>query len=235
MPVDLTTFEGRASLAPGLELGARPKRRGPMAFPTRVLKTALDRLGSATLLVLLAPLLATLALVLWATQGGPILFGHRRVGRDGTPFACLKFRTMRTDAAEMLQSILDSDPIAREEWTTTFKLENDPRVTRLGRWLRKTSLDELPQLWNVLKGDMSLVGPRPITESELGLYGAGAAQYKSIRPGLTGLWQVSGRSSLSYDERVALDLAYVRDISFVWDLQIIARTVFSVGLRRGAR
>lgn len=229
MPADLTSgldsraFATRAQPAPGR-----------LPFPTRVLKASLDRIGAVALIVLFAPLLLVVALLLRFQQGGPILFSHPRVGKDGKVFACLKFRTMRTDAAEILQMILASDPIAREEWETSFKLDHDPRVTRLGAWLRKTSLDELPQLWNVLKGEMSLVGPRPITEAEAPLYGRFMGHYKAIRPGLTGLWQVSGRSNLSYDERVSLDMTYIRGANFLWDLQIIAKTALIVLVRRGA-
>lgn len=205
-----------------------------MPLPTGILKTALDRIGAAVALLLLSPVFAIIALIQYTTQGGSIFFAHTRIGKDGEEFGCLKFRSMVPQAEEILAQILASDPIAREEWNANFKFENDPRVTRFGAFLRKTSLDELPQLWNVLVGEMSLVGPRPITRKEGVLYGRHFAAYKSIRPGVTGLWQVSGRSDTSYDERVALDVSYIRDLSFVRDVQILFQTVVTVLLRRGA-
>ena len=209
-------------------------RMGRMAFPTVILKTGLDRVGALLGLVVLSPVLIAIALVLAATQGAPIFFRHARVGKDGRTFGCLKFRTMVPQAPQILQKILESDPIARAEWETSYKLSNDPRVTPFGRFLRKTSLDELPQLWNVLVGDMSLVGPRPVTAQEGQLYGAHFSTYKAVRPGVTGLWQVSGRSDISYADRVALDVAYVRSVSFVQDLRILLLTVYAVLARKGA-
>ncbi len=229
MPADISAAPTNATAAFGAVKSARV-----MPLPTGILKTTLDRCGAAIALLLLSPVFAIIALIQYTTQGGPIFFAHTRIGKDGQEFGCLKFRSMVPEAEEILAQILASDPIAREEWNANYKFDNDPRVTRFGAFLRKTSLDELPQLWNVLVGDMSLVGPRPITRKEGVLYGHHFAAYKSIRPGVTGLWQVSGRSDTSYDERVALDVAYIRNLSFVRDVQILMQTVLTVLLRRGA-
>lgn len=198
------------------------------------LKRAMDVLGAGALLMVLAPFMLAIALVI-RLDGGPALFGHRRVGRFGQSFACLKFRSMVTDSQARLEALLASDPEARAEWDATQKLKNDPRITRIGRFLRATSLDELPQLINVLLGQMSLVGPRPVIQTELDrFYGAAAAHYMSVRPGLTGLWQVSGRSDTSYAQRVALDVAYVARPSLWQDVSILLRTPMAVLSRRGA-
>jgi Undecaprenyl-phosphate galactose phosphotransferase WbaP len=198
------------------------------------LKRAMDVLGAGSLLAILAPVMLAIALVI-RLDGGPALFGHRRIGRYGHGFACLKFRSMVTDSQARLEAMLARDPEARAEWEATHKLKNDPRVTRIGRFLRATSLDELPQLINVLLSQMSLVGPRPVIQAELDrFYGAAAAHYMSVRPGLTGLWQVSGRSDTSYAQRVALDVAYVSRPSIWQDIAILARTPMAVLSRRGA-
>jgi len=168
-------------------------------------------------------------------DGGPVFFAHRRVGRDGAEFGCLKFRSMGADSQQRLAALLAADPAARAEWEATRKLRRDPRVTRFGRFLRGASLDELPQLLNVLRGEMSLVGPRPVQRAELErFYGAAAAYYMAVRPGITGLWQVSGRSETSYAQRVALDVAYVARGSLWQDIRILLRTPFAVLSRRGA-
>ena len=190
-------------------------------------KRWVDIAGAVLLLVTFAPLILFMAVAL-RFQRGPVLFGHQRVGRDGHSFKCLKFRSMVPDAAERLQALLDSDAEARREWELTRKLVNDPRITPVGRFLRKTSLDELPQLLNVLRGDMSLVGPRPGPESELELYGPARDAYLSVRPGLTGLWQVSGRNDISYATRVAMDEDYARSFNLKTDLTILARTALVV-------
>ena len=153
--------------------------------------------------------------VISTRDGGPEFFGHVRVGKDGVPFRCWKVRTMVVDAQEKLEAHLKCNPEAAKEWTQDHKLSNDPRITRYGNVLRRTSLDELPQILNVIKGEMSFVGPRPIVEDELVRYGPFKGTYLSMRPGITGLWQVSGRDDISYDERVDLDLIYSRDISFL--------------------
>jgi len=197
-------------------------------------KRAMDVAGAGFLLAVLAPFMLMVALVI-RLDGGAALYGHRRVGRSGQSFACLKFRSMVSDSQARLEALLASDPAARAEWDATQKLKNDPRITRIGQFLRATSLDELPQLINVLLGQMSLVGPRPVIQTELDrFYGAAAAHYMSVRPGLTGLWQVSGRSDTSYAQRVALDVAYVARPSLWQDITILARTPMAVLSRRGA-
>jgi lipopolysaccharide/colanic/teichoic acid biosynthesis glycosyltransferase len=158
-------------------------------------------------------------------DGHPPLFGHERIGLNGRPFRCWKVRTMVPDATARLEEILRSDPVARKEWTRHRKLTKDPRVTPLGDLLRRSSLDELPQLWNVLMGEMSLVGPRPVTQAELTLYGRSAAHYRSVRPGLTGLWQVMGRNDVDYRRRVAMDRLYVHRRSLLGDIALLFLTV----------
>ncbi len=176
-------------------------------------------------IVLLAPLLTICFLVTVITSPGPALFRHRRVGFKGKHFDCLKFRTMVTDAPERLRQLLDSDPIAAAEWDTNRKLRYDPRVTAIGSILRKSSLDELPQLFNVLKGDMSIVGPRPVTEEELVRYSSAVTAYLACRPGITGLWQVSGRSTTTYNKRIACDTFYARNWSMTLDAKILIVTI----------
>jgi Undecaprenyl-phosphate galactose phosphotransferase WbaP len=201
-------------------------------FP--IAKRALDVIGAGLGLVLLSPFFLVVALLVRA-DGGPAFFAHQRVGRGGKLFGCLKFRSMVIDSQARLEALLASDPAARAEWEATRKLKNDPRITRIGRFLRSTSLDELPQLINVLRGDMSLVGPRPVQEAEIDrYYGASAAHYMAVRPGITGLWQVSGRSETSYESRVALDVSYVSRPSMLADLSILLRTPVAVLSRRGA-
>lgn len=201
-------------------------------FP--IAKRALDIIGAGVGLVLLAPFFLIVALLVRA-DGGPAFFAHQRVGRGGKLFGCLKFRSMVIDSQARLEALLANDPAARAEWEATRKLKNDPRITRIGHFLRSTSLDELPQLINVLRGEMSLVGPRPVQEAEIDrYYGASAAHYMAVRPGITGLWQVSGRSETSYESRVALDVSYVSRPSLLADLSILLRTPVAVLSRRGA-
>lgn len=190
-------------------------------------KRAFDIIGATGLLLVFMPLLLLLGCSL-SCQRGPLLFGHWRMGRRGHEFRCLKFRTMVPDADRRLAETLQGCLKARQEWQASRKLTNDPRITRIGHFLRRTSLDELPQLLNVLRGDMSLVGPRPVPRAELELYGPAREAYLSVRPGLTGLWQVSGRNDISYAARVAMDEAYVHDFSFAGDLAILCRTVLVV-------
>ncbi|MBL6456674.1 sugar transferase [Belnapia sp. T6] len=204
--------------------------------PWPAAKRLIDLVGAVVLLALLSPIFLVLAIAACA-DGGPVFFAHRRIGRGGAEFGCLKFRSMRTDADRALRDLLARDPAARAEWEATRKLKADPRVTRIGRVLRSTSLDELPQLVNVLRGEMSLVGPRPVVRDELERFYAprGAVQdYLSVRPGVTGPWQVGGRSDTGYEERVALDTDYVRHSSFVRDLHILLSTVGAVIRRQGA-
>lgn len=162
-------------------------------------------------------------------EGGPALFGQPRIGREGQLFTCLKFRTMRVDAEAALERLLATDAQAAAEWEAYRKLRNDPRITRVGAFLRKTSLDELPQLFNVLLGEMSLVGPRPRLPDEPACF-----YYKAVRPGLTGLWQVSGRNLLSYEDRISLDVWYVRNWNLWYDIAILFKTVKVVLFREGA-
>jgi len=169
-----------------------------------------------------------------STDGGSIFYGHRRIGYNGTTFRCLKFRTMAENGDALLHQYFEENPEALEEWRATRKLQDDPRVTVLGTVLRKLSLDELPQLINILKGEMSIVGPRPVVEDELELYETSAVYYLRSRPGLTGLWQVSGRNDVSYAARIAFDTHYVRNWSLTRDLVIVARTIPAVCLSRGS-
>lgn len=190
-------------------------------------------LALAALLFFL-PLMLLVAATVWLQDGGPILFSHRRIGRGGRPFYCLKFRTMAVDAEARLHQLLASDPVARAEWDKDHKLRNDPRVTPLGRFLRQSSLDELPQLINVVRRDMDLVGPRPIVEAEICKYGSRFRHYCAVKPGITGLWQVSGRNDVSYRSRVAMDCLYARTKTPALDLWLIIFTVPAVLLRRGS-
>lgn len=200
----------------------------------RILKAAID-VAIATLVLLLAsPALLAIAVAI-RMDGGPALFAHRRVGTGGRHFHCLKFRTMVTDSEQVLQDALATDPELLAEWNATRKLRNDPRITRLGQFLRKTSLDELPQLINVVRLEMSLVGPRPIVDSEVAFYGDDISHYYAARPGLTGLWQVSGRSNTSYARRVQLDTWYVTNWTIWHDITVLFKTILVVLRRDGAR
>jgi len=198
-----------------------------------VIKRAIDIVGASCALLLAAPLL--LGLALWVGQdGGRAVYGSERIGRKGRRFKCYKLRSMRENGDQILREHLENDPEARKEWHATFKLRQDPRITRAGHFLRTTSLDELPQFFNVLTGDMSLVGPRPILVDEVAGYGRSLSIYQGVRPGLTGLWQISGRSELGYDDRVKLNKWYVRNWSLWLDVSILARTLPAVIASRGA-
>jgi UDP-galactose-lipid carrier transferase len=196
-------------------------------------KRTFDLVVSGLLLLLLAPLLGYLAYKV-RQDGGPALFGHSRIGRNGKTFKCLKFRSMVVDAKERLAHLLATDPQARAEWDKDFKLRNDPRISAVGHFLRKTSLDELPQLWNVFKGEMSLVGPRPVIRDELERYGNDVSYYLQVRPGVTGLWQVSGRNDVDYATRVYLDAWYVKNWTLWNDIAILFKTVGVVTKTSGA-
>jgi exopolysaccharide production protein ExoY len=213
---------------------ADPPSRPPSARravpPTRVLDMTL----TIVLLIFLAPLMLIIAGLLYVTDPGPVLFAHRRIGRNGAPFPCLKFRSMALDANSRLAHLLATDARARQEWELDHKLTNDPRITPIGRFLRRSSLDELPQLFNVILGQMSLVGPRPITSEEIWRYGRYISDYYCVQPGITGLWQVSGRSETTYRRRVALDVVYARRQSTALYLAILSRTVPAVLLARGS-
>ncbi len=208
---------------------ANPENRVSSAF-----KRGTDIILALIGLIFLSPAMLIIAIAVRLVDGGPILFRHTRIGRNGKSFKCVKFRSMEIDAEEKLPRLLNDSPKARAEWRANQKIENDPRVTRFGKFLRKTSLDELPQLVNVLRGEMAIVGPRPIVESEIDKYGEFFPYYCRVRPGLTGLWQVSGRSATTYEERVELDVKYVTEWSYLGDLKIMALTIPAVLKSDGA-
>ena len=196
-------------------------------------KRIFDLMIATMVVVGIAPAMLVIA---WLVRrdGGPVFFGHHRIGASGQVFRCWKFRTMVVDADRVLRDLLARDPEARAEWERDFKLRDDPRITAIGAFLRKTSLDELPQLFNVLVGDMSLAGPRPIVSQEVERYGEYITSYWQCRPGLSGPWQVSGRNDVSYRTRVWLDHSYVENWSFARDVAILAKTVVVVLRRSGA-
>lgn len=199
-----------------------------------VAKRIVDVICAGGAFVLLLPLWLMVAAAVRATSPGPVFYGHVRIGHSGRPFHCWKFRTMVVDGDAVLERHFLNQPGAREEWERDRKLRSDPRVTRLGEVLRKTSVDELPQLLNVILGEMSLVGPRPVVAEELERYGHDAPFYLAARPGITGLWQISGRSDTTYGERVLLDRRYVSEWSLALDLSILAKTVPAVLAARGS-
>lgn len=209
----------------------------PLLYPLdfqAAAKRAMDLIGSAILLLLLAPLLAGIALLVKATSPGEILYRQARVGRGGQEFMLVKFRTMLVGADEAFWDALHQNPARRLEYATFQKLQHDPRLTRLGRILRRYSLDELPQLWNVLRGEMSLVGPRPFLPDQVSMYGPGLWLYVQTRPGMTGLWQISGRNQLSFQERTRCDLHYLLTWSIGSDLSILVQTPWTVIRGKGA-
>lgn len=224
--VDTYTLNGLPML--GLAPGVIPRS-------SLYLKRAIDIVLGSVLLILLAPLFAYIALRIKLDSNGPVLYRHVRVGRGGKGFCLYKFRTMTVDRDGTLDfQRLMLDPVLRTEFESTYKLRNDPRVTRFGAFLRRTSLDELPQLVNVIRGEMSLIGPRPVVRAELERYGRDAEALTTLPPGITGYWQISGRSDVSYPERVRLDMSYVRDWSLPLDLTILAKTARVILSRRGA-
>ncbi|STW28562.1 UDP-Gal::undecaprenolphosphate Gal-1-P transferase [Klebsiella michiganensis] len=180
-------------------------------WSSRIIKRTFDIIGSLGIITILSPILLYISYKV-KRDGGPAIYGHERVGKNGESFKCLKFRSMIINSKEVLENLLSSDSNAKREWDETFKLKNDPRITPIGKFLRRTSLDELPQLFNVLKGEMSLVGPRPIITAELERYNDEVDYYLLSKPGMTGLWQVSGRSDVDYDTRVYLDAWYVKKL-----------------------
>jgi exopolysaccharide production protein ExoY len=196
-------------------------------------KRGLDIITASVLLVALLPAFIFIAVLIRLSSSGQIIYGHERIGRGGRPFKCLKFRTMVPNGDEVLRAHLASSESARLEWETNRKLKSDPRVTPIGAILRATSADELPQLINVLRGEMSLVGPRPIVHDELRYYGPFSSHYLAAKPGITGLWQVSGRSNVTYDQRVKFDVEYCESWSFLKDIVIIVRTVPALISREG--
>lgn len=209
-------------------------RRNLLSWQSQWVKRILDAFLSLVVGLLSLPVSLLIGLALMSEREGPIFYGHERVGKEGRAFTAWKFRTMVRDADRVLDQALESDPDLQLEWKRTQKLRDDPRLTRVGKLLRRLSLDELPQLWNILRQEMSLVGPRPIVREEIQKYGEAFELYAQVRPGLTGLWQVSGRSNLTYEERVRLDAYYVRNWSVWLDLVIMIRTVVAVLTGRGA-
>ncbi|MEP3328840.1 sugar transferase [Sedimentitalea sp.] len=206
------------------------------SFETPSPKYRPKRLFDLAIVLVLLPVFSPLIALLWLIvkmDGGPGFFGHERIGRNGVPFRCWKIRSMVPNSEERLKDHLASDPEAAREWSESFKLRNDPRITPIGKFLRKSSLDELPQFWNVLLGEMSLVGPRPVSRDELQMYSINLKSYLSMSPGITGPWQVSGRNSLSYKQRVAIDVEYSRHADLKIDMQILAKTAFVVIKRTG--
>jgi undecaprenyl-phosphate galactose phosphotransferase len=199
----------------------------------RFIKRTFDIVAASTALLIASPFLAVIAAFV-ALDGGPVVYGHKRIGYKGKSFACLKFRSMVKNSEDVLRQHLEKNPEARAEWQREWKLHKDPRVTAIGGLLRRTSLDELPQLWNVLRGDMSLVGPRPIVVAEADKYNSDIAYYCRVRPGITGLWQVSGRNDVSYAKRVQMDAWYVRNWSLWHDVAIICKTIPVLINRSGA-
>ena len=209
--------------------------RNNLARPVnRWIKTIFDYVLTITGTIAISPILIVIALWIYKDSPGPVIFKHRRIGKNGKEFNCYKFRSMCVDAKEKLEQLLANDPEARAEWEKDFKLKNDPRITKSGAFLRKTSLDELPQIFNVLKGEMSLVGPRPIIRDEMQRYGEYIEDYLMVKPGITGMWQVSGRSDIDYAERVLLDSWYTRNWSVWLDLMLLFKTFKVVLLRKGA-
>ncbi len=213
--------------------GIRVEQHLMLPIP-QLVKRAMDLVISGVVGVLLAPLFLALAIATKLTSPGPVFYGHTRVGRGNTRFKAWKFRTMIANADKVLDAYLEKHPELREEWERDHKLKNDPRVTALGKWMRKWSIDELPQVWNVVVGDMSIVGPRPIVDAEIVKYGVHFEAFNSVLPGITGLWQVCGRNDTTYDERVQLDMYYVHHWSPWLDLYLLGRTVKTVLFTRGA-
>ncbi|WP_337384501.1 exopolysaccharide biosynthesis polyprenyl glycosylphosphotransferase, partial [Acidaminococcus timonensis] len=200
----------------------------------RMCKRLFDLVLTLVGVVLLSPVFLVLAILIKLDSRGPVIFAHQRIGKDGKLFPCLKFRTMCVDADRKLKEYLAANPEARKEWEAEFKLKDDPRVTRVGKVLRRTSLDELPQLFNVLSGQMSLVGPRPIVTAEIPKYGPYIKDFYMVRPGITGMWQVNGRSDTTYEERVQMDSWYVRNWGVWLDIMLLWRTFGVVLSHKGA-
>jgi exopolysaccharide production protein ExoY len=197
-------------------------------------KRIFDVLVASITLIAALPLFLCVYVALKFTDPGPVFYQHTRVGRGGRRFPCLKFRSMAINSDQVLKALLEADPKRREEWQRTQKLVNDPRITTIGRFLRQSSLDELPQLINVVRGDMSLVGPRPIVPAEMPRYGDKLGLYLQARPGITGIWQISGRNDCEYRRRIEMDANYVRHWSFSSDFSILLRTFAAVLARRGS-
>lgn len=198
-------------------------------------KRVFDVLFSIGVLVGLSPLFLLIGFLIFISTGTTPIYSHQRVGRMGRPFKCYKFRSMVTDAEQALKRLLENDPAARKEWNETHKLKKDPRVTLIGRFLRKTSLDELPQFYNVVIGDLSVVGPRAVVQEEIeSHFKDQAKEIFKVRPGITGLWQVSGRSDVGYSKRIELDKRYVNELSLLLDMKIVAKTIPIIFNAKGA-
>ncbi len=219
----------------------RRRHGGPRGAPgtsqrqaSELLKRIMDLAIAVPAMVLLVPIYMIIALVVFIDDGRPIIFSQKRRGQNGRYFTCYKFRTMVADAPERLEQVLANDPEKRAEWEETQKLKHDPRLTRTGGFLRRFSLDELPQLWNIIRGDMSVVGPRPIVESEVRRYGDDIRHYDSVRPGVVGLWQINGRNDTTYQRRVELDVEYAQNRSVSYDASILLKSVPVILGRRGA-
>jgi Undecaprenyl-phosphate galactose phosphotransferase WbaP len=233
-------MELRASEGPELEAHAWSesiRRFADIAACRKALNAAvkrqLDLLGALLLAIVFCPLIVAIFLLM-RRSGNSVIYKHRRVGRDGQMFECLKFRTMVPNADQVLRELLERDPNLKAEWVRDHKLRNDPRITRIGKFLRRTSLDELPQIWNVVRGEMSLVGPRPVVREELLRYGRNVGAYLAAKPGITGLWQVTGRNNTDYRRRVVLDTYYVRNQTLLLDLYILLKTTTVVLRGNGA-
>lgn len=195
-------------------------------------KRACDFIASFVMLIVLSPIFLLISAIVVLTSDGPAIYRHRRIGKNGQPINVLKFRTMVKNADKQICCF---DAVQRQEWEDNFKLENDPRITPVGRFLRKSSLDELPQIVNILRGEMSLVGPRPVVAAELERYGKNKARFLSVTPGLTGYWQAYARSNCDYERRMQMELEYVDHANFLWDLQILMVTCRTVLQGKGAR
>lgn len=200
----------------------------------RLIKRIIDIIITSIAIIMLLPFFIIIGTLIVFTSGGGVFYCHQRIGTGGKEFACLKFRTMCMDSQQKLEKLLATDAAAKMEWESLHKLKNDPRITKIGKFLRKTSLDELPQLFNVLKGDMSLVGPRPIVRDEIHYYNDDSYYYKLVKPGITGLWQISGRSDTDYTKRVRLDVWYVKNWSLWYDFAILLKTIPVLLTRNGA-
>lgn len=218
----------RASIKQGLQrrvLTGKKTSLSGLVVNRDFAKRVFDVVFSLLVLILFSPVYLVLALLIAVSSPGPIFYVQQRIGKNYQPFGCIKFRTMVTNADEILQEIIATSPELRQEFADNFKLKNDPRITWIGRFLRMTSLDEFPQFWNVLMGDMSVVGPRPLVAEELFMYGRQIDKILTIPPGITGLWQVSGRNDIPYERRVQIDVYYVSFRNFWLDLWVVFKTI----------
>tara|TARA_B100000212_G_C27382863_1_gene537899 strand:- start:2467 stop:3120 length:654 start_codon:yes stop_codon:yes gene_type:complete len=189
------------------------------------LKSFLDIFFALLILLIGSPFLIVISLLIKLSSRGPIFFSQERIGKNNKTFKCIKFRTMHPEAEDMLENLINNNKSIRKEFNETHKIKNDPRITNIGKFLRKTSLDEIPQFLNVIKMEMSVIGPRPIVKEEIEKYGNSISKVLTVKPGITGLWQVSGRNNLSYKRRVSLDCIYVNNVNFIMDIRIIIRTL----------